>query len=153
VLQTFNPDDNSGAGAVAFDLAHKQYFVSQLDHVPLRSTLERSRTFGPHKGHSIAIPFVATLDYVLTDALALAAVGDGLLAKVVGSGKTVRGPIAAIDILPPAMSPEAWKTVLGAIDRRYAEVFVERLMRWREGHIAVTIEGSSLLVAATGVRR
>jgi hypothetical protein len=51
------------------------------------------------------------------------------------------------------MSPEAWKTVLGVIDRRNAEPVVERLMRWREGHIAVTIEGASLLVAATGVRR
>jgi hypothetical protein len=153
VLQTFNPDDKSGAGAIAFDLAHKQYFTSQLDNIPLRSTLERNRTFGPHKGHSIAVPFVATLDYVLTDNLALAGVGDGLLAKVVGAGKTVPGPIAAIDILPPAMSPEAWKTVLGVIDRRNAEPVVERLMRWREGHIAVTIEGASLLVAATGVRR
>lgn len=153
VLQTFNPDDKSGAGAIALDLAHKKFFASQLDEVPLRSTLERNRTFGPHKGHSIAVPFVATLDYVLTDSLALAAVGDGLLAKIVGSGRTVPGPLATLDILPPAMSPEAWKTIIGAIDRRYAEVFVDRMMRWREGHIAVTIEGSSLLVAATGVRR
>lgn len=153
VLQTFDPDDKSGAGAVALDLVHKKFFANQLDEVPLRSTLERNRTFGPHKGHSLAVPFVATLDYVLTDTLALAAVGDGLLARIVGTGRTVPGPIAAIDILPPAMSPEAWKTVLGAIDRRYAEVLVERLMRWREGHIAVTIEGASLLVAATGVRR
>ncbi len=153
VLQSFDPEDKSGAGAVALDLVHKKFFASQLDEVPLRSTLERNRTYGPHKGHSLAVPFVATLDYVLTDTLALAAVGDGLLAKIVGTGKTVPGPIASIDILPPAMSPEAWKTILGAIDRRYAEVLVERLMRWREGHIAVTIEGSSLLVAATGVRR
>lgn len=153
VLQGFDPDDKSGAGAVALDLVHKKFFASQLDEVPLRSTLERSRTYGPHKGHSLSVPFVATLDYVLTDTLALAAVGDGLLAKIVGSGRTVPGPIASIDILPPAMSPEAWRTVLGAIDRRYAETLVERLMRWREGHIAVTIEGTTLLVAATGVRR
>ena len=153
VLQTFNPDDKSGAGAVALDLAHKQYFTAQLDNIPLRSTLERNRTYGPHKGHSISVPFVATLDYVLTDRLALAGVGDGLLAKVVGTGKTVPGPIAALDIIPSAMSPEAWKTVLGVIDQRHAEAFVERLMRWREGHIAVTLEGASLLVAATGVRR
>lgn len=153
VLQTFDPADRSGSGAITLDLAHKKFFASQLDEIPLRSTLERNRTFGPHKGHSIAVPFVATLDYVLTDKLALAAVGEGLLAKVVGTGRTVAGPIGAVDILPPAMSPEAWKTILGMIDRSYAEVLVERLMRWREGHIAVTIEGSSLLVAATGVRR
>ncbi len=153
VLQSFDPDDKSGAGAISLDLVHKKFFASQLDEVPLRSTLERNRRFGPHKGHSLAVPFVATLEYVLTDSLALAAVGDGLLAKIVGSGKTVPGPIASIDILPPAMSSEAWKMVLGVIDRRYAEVLVARLMRWREGHIAVTLEGSSLLVAATGVRR
>jgi len=153
VLQAFDPDDKSGAGAVVFDLAHQKFFASQLDELPMRSTLERRRTFGPHAGHSISIPFVATLDYVLTDKLAMAAVGDGLLGKVVGAGKTVPGPVGSIDIFPPAMSAEAWRTLLGAIDRRNAEAFVERLLRWREGHIAVTIEGASLLVAATGVRR
>jgi len=153
VLQAFDPDDKSGAGAVVLDLAHQKFFASQLDELPMRSTLERRRTFGPHAGHSISIPFVATLDYVLTDKLAMAAVGDGLLAKVVGSGKTEPGPVASIDILPPAMSAEAWRTLLGALDRRDADVIVERLLRWREGHIAVTIEGTSLLVAATGVRR
>jgi hypothetical protein len=153
VLQGFNPDDKSGAGAFAFDLAHKTFFGSQLDEIPMRSALERNRTFGPHKGHSISIPFVATIEYVLTDKVALAAVGEGLLAKVVGTGTLVPGQVAAIDILPQAMSAEAWKTILEAIDRRSAEGLVERLMRWREGHVAVTIEGTSLLVAATGVRR
>jgi len=153
VLQAFDPDDKSGAGAFALDLAHKTFFASQLDEIPMRSTLERNRTFGPHKGHSITIPFVATIEYVLTDKLALGAVGEGLLAKVVGTGTLLPGPVAAIDILPPAMSAEAWKTIIESLDRRSAEGLVERLMRWREGHIAVTIEGTSLLVAATGVRR
>jgi hypothetical protein len=153
VLLSFDPDDKSGSGAVALDLAHKKFFASQLDDVPMRSTLERSRKFGPHAGHSLSIPFVASVDYVLTDTLAFAAVGDGLLAKIVGGGGGARGPLAAIDIIPAAMSVDAWKTIFGAIDRRNAAVFVERLMRWRDGHVAVTIEGSSLVVSAAGTRR
>ncbi|MDB4963034.1 MAG: hypothetical protein JWP01_3033 [Myxococcales bacterium] len=153
VLLSFDPDDKSGSGAIALDLAHKKFFASQLDDVPMRSTLERSRTYGPHAGHSLSIPFVATVDYVLTDTLALAAVGDGLLARVVGGGGGTRGPLAAIDVVPAAMSVQAWKTIVGAIDRRNAAVFVERLMRWREGHVAVTIEGTSLMLSAAGTRR
>ncbi len=153
VLQSFDPDQKSGAGAVALDLAHKRYFESRLDDIPLRGTLERSRTFGPHKGHSLSVPFVASVDYVLTDSLALAAIGDGLLKVVVGSGATVLGPIAAIDIVPAGLSPDAWKMMIDALDLGHTDRIVERLLRWHDGHVAVTVEGSSLVLTAVGNRR
>ncbi len=153
VLRSLDPDDRSGTGAVSLDLVHERYFDALLDEVPLRSTLERSRTYGPHKGHRLSVPFVATLDYVLTDHLALAGVGDGLLMQLVGTGAVVTGPIAAIDIAPPALSAEAWQMLLRSADIGSAEDVVAHLMRWREGHIAVTLEGTSLVVTATGIRR
>ncbi len=153
VLQSFDPDEKAGSGAVALDLAHKRYFESRLDDIPLRGTLERSRSFGPHKGHSLSVPFVASIDYVLTDSLALAAIGDGLLKSIVGSGATVKGPVAAIDLVPGGLSPEAWKTLLDLLDVGRTERIVERLLRWRDGHIAVTAEGSSLVLSAVGNRR
>jgi hypothetical protein len=152
VLRSYDPDDRSGTGALALDLAHKRYFEALLDEIPLRSTLERSRTFGPHKGHNLSVPFVASLDYVLTDHLALAGVGDGLLVQMLGTGM-VKGPVAAIDIAPPALPAEAWKMLLRTIGIGSVDDVVTQLMRWRDGHIAVTIEGTSLVVTATGNRR
>lgn len=153
VLQSFEPDQRSGAGMISLELAHKRYFQSRLDDIPLRSALERNRTFGPYQGHSLSVPLVASVDYVLTDAVALAAVGDGLLAKIVGTGATVAGPVAAIDIAPPGLPAEAWKALLEALDFRRTDRIVERLMRWRDGHVAVTVEGSTLVVSAVGNRR
>jgi hypothetical protein len=152
-LVALDPDQKSGSGVVALDLSHKRYFAARLDDVPARSLIERSRTFGPHKGHSLAVPFVATVDYVLTDALALAAVGDGLLARVVGTGATVPGPIAAIDIAPPALSADAWKFLLGALDVGRTDRIVERLLRWRDGHASLSVQGTSLVLSASGNRR
>ena len=153
VLRSLDPDDKSGTGAVSLDLAQKRYFEALLDKVPLRSTLERSRTYGPHKGHSLSVPFVATLDYVLTDQLALAGVGDGLLMQMLGAGGMIKGPVAAIDIAPPALSPEGWRLLLASIGIGRVDDVVAQLMRWRDGHIAVTIDGTSLVVTATGNRR
>ena len=153
VLRSLDPDDKSGTGALSLDLAHKRYFNALLVEVPLRSTLERRRTYGPHKGHSLSVPFVATLDYVLTDQLALAGVGDGLLMKMLGAGGMMKGPVAAIDVAPPALSAEGWHMLLAAIGIRRVDDVVAQLMRWRDGHIAVTIDGTSLVVTAAGNRR
>lgn len=153
VLRTFDPADRSGTGAVGFDLVHDRYFAARLDEIPFRSTLERSRTFGPHAGHRLTVPMIATLDYVLTAQLALAGIGDGLLGTLVGTGAVTRGPLAAIDIAPPALGPDAWTALVRLIGVRGAEDVVEQLLRWRDGHIAITIEGTSLVVAAAGNRR
>jgi len=138
---------------VALDLAHKRYFSAKLDDIPARSMLERSRTYGPHKGHSITVPFLASVDYVLTDTLALAGIGDGVMMKLVGSGATVKGPLAAVDIAPPALSADAWTMILDALDIRHGDRIVERLLRWRDGHVALTLDGSELIVSAAGNRR
>lgn len=152
-LVALDADKKEGSGVVALDLAHKRYFAARLDDVPARSLIERSRTFGPHKGHSLAVPFVASIDYVLTDTLALGAVGDGLLARVVGTGATVRGPIAAVDVAPPALSADTWKTVISALDIGRADRIVERLLRWHDGHASLSVQGTSLVLSASGNRR
>lgn len=153
VLRTFEPDGKSGTGAVSLDLAHDRYLAALLDEVPMRSTLERSRTFGPHAGHTLSVPFVATLDYVLTDHLALAGIGDGLLARLVGDGAVLPGPLVAIDVVPPALTREAWRALVKNLGLYSSDAVVDQLLRWRDGHIAVTIEGTSLVVRAAGNRR
>ncbi|MDX2092408.1 MAG: hypothetical protein SFX73_31380 [Kofleriaceae bacterium] len=142
-----------GAGVVALDLAHARFFASQLDNIPMRSTLERSRTFGPLAGHSLSIPFVASVDYVLTDELALAGMGDGLLARVVGSGKPVDGPLASIDLIPGGLPGDTWVTIAEAIGLPRAERIVERMRAWKDGHFRVAVEGNALVLTATGTRR
>jgi hypothetical protein len=150
-VQRLDLDDKSGAGVVSLDLVHKRYLASLLDQVPMRDTLERNKKFGPLAGHTIAIPFMFSFDYVLNDKLAYAAMGDGLLASTVGAGKATPGPIAAIDLFPPAMPVATWKDLAELAD--VPESFVDRLLRWREAHVSLAIEGSSLVLAASGTRR
>lgn len=151
VVQRVDIDDKSGAGVVSLDLVHERWFANQLDQIPGRSALERDRKFGPLAGHSISIPLVFSFDYVLSDQLAYVAMGDGVLAKTIGNGKSVSGPIAAVDLYPPMLSPETWKGLLELAD--LPESLADRLLRWREGHISIAIEGTSLVLAASGTRR
>ncbi|MFN0253501.1 MAG: hypothetical protein ACKV2T_41920 [Kofleriaceae bacterium] len=150
-IQRIDLEDKSGAGVVSLDLVHKRHLASLLDEVPMRDTLERGKKFGPLAGHTIAIPFMFSFDYVLTDKLGYVAMGDGLLASTVGGGKTTPGPIAAVDLFPPAISAETWKDLFELAD--LPESFVDRLLRWREAHVSLAIEGTSLVLAASGTRR
>jgi hypothetical protein len=43
--------------------------------------------------------------------------------------------------------------LLRSIGIRRVDEIVAQLMRWRDGHIAVTIDGTSLVVTAAGNRR
>lgn len=155
VIKSFDPDGKSGSGAVALDLAHSRAFAGMLDEIPLRSTLERKATFGPHAGKSLSIPFsgLPTIEYVLTDKLALAGAGDGVLASLVGKGGTTPGPLAAISIVPSRMSVESWTALFELADLPRARRAAELIQGWREAKLALTIEGTSLVVSASGTRR
>jgi hypothetical protein len=162
MLLTFDPDTTSGSGAVALDLSGPAFLERQLDRIPLRRGLERARTFGAHKGFSIDIPFSVTVEYVLERHLAIAALGDGVLARLVGPGaNTAATPIFALDIAPPAMSAAAWEIVLqSALERQLSgaaspatRTAAQHLLRWRGGHVAVTAEASEIVVTASGDRR
>jgi len=148
VLKKLDPDDKSGEGVASVDLVNKRYLASMLDEVPMRSTFESARKFGPLDGYRIKVPFVATVDYVLTDRVGYVAMGDHLLEQMVGRGGTVHGPIAALDIIPGQLSEDAWAFALDALDvpRRAAKL----VTKWRDAHVLITVEGSSLVVAARG---
>ena len=151
-IRTFDPDEREGTGAVALDLSHKSFFAGQLDQIPLRSTLERKRTFGPYAGKSISIPMFLTIDYVLTDQLALAAVGDGLLVQLVARGGTTPGPLAGVAVQPAGLSVEAWAELLALADVPRARTVAQQLQSWRDVRVNLTIEGSRLVLTAAGVR-
>jgi len=163
VLLGFDPDSTSGSGAIALDLASPAFLERQLDRIPLRRRLERPRTFGAHHGFAIEIPFSVTIEYVLEHDLALAALGEGILARLVGPGPGAAGapPIFALDVAPPAMSAAAWEIVVNAALERQlsgtpgpaAKRVVEHLMQWREGHVAVTADATEIVLTASGVRR
>ncbi|HEU0033797.1 MAG TPA: hypothetical protein VFQ53_24385 [Kofleriaceae bacterium] len=153
VLQSFDPDDKSGAGAVALDVTSKRALASLLDQIPLRSKFESTAKFGPYTGKHLSIPFGPKLDYVLTDQVAFAAMGEGLLARLVGNGGPARTPsLLAIDLWPANLSREAWLWLLEAIDLPAPRI-TDQLMRWREVHIAVAIDGPRLVIDLAGARK
>jgi hypothetical protein len=163
VLLGFDPDTTSGSGAVALDISSPAFLERQLDRIPLRRTLERARTFGAHKGYSIEIPFSVTIEYLLERGLAIAALGDGVVARLVGpgAGGPAAPPIFALDVAPPAMSVAAWEILIHALVTREltgtpspaAKRAAQHLAQWREGHLAVTADPTEIVVTASGARR
>lgn len=154
MLHELDLDEPSGRGAIALELAHRRYFASQLDQIPLRSRLESRRTFGPHDGKRLSIPFGPELDYVLTDQLALAAMGSNLLAQVVGTGKLAPGPILALHVAPHAWTEDTWRSALKLVgnDHLFGERFLKLLLRWREGHFMLALDGTRVVLTANGTR-
>ncbi|HMG24575.1 MAG TPA: hypothetical protein VK607_24730, partial [Kofleriaceae bacterium] len=161
VLVNFDPDRTSGSGAIALDVTSPAFLDRQLDRIPLRHALERARTFGPYRGHAISIPFSVTIEYVLDRQLAIAALGEGLVARLVAPGPAQPPPIAALDLAPPAMSARGWEAVIdgiaeGRIDGTPGPATrraVAHLMAWRDAHLAVTADGGEIVVTASGRRR
>ncbi len=164
MLLGFDPDKASGSGAIALDIGSPAFLERQLDRIPLRKSLESPRSFGPYKGFSIDIPFSVTVDYVLDQKIALVALGEGLLAKVVAPGPPRAAspvPIVALDVTPSAMSAQAWEILVHALTQQsfsgspgpVTKRFVEHLMRWRDAHLAVTAEPTELVFTASGDRR
>jgi hypothetical protein len=154
IVVQFDPDDKSGVGAVSLDLAHKRFISEQLDQVPMRSRLEKDRTFGQYKGKHLSVPFVATVDYVLNDNLFIAAMGDGMLARL-GTGAPASGapPIASVDVLPAGLKPDVWQWLFEQIDAPSPPRLAQRLQNWQSLHVGARLDGTSLLIEAAGTRR
>jgi hypothetical protein len=151
MLLSFNPDDPSGTGAIALDLSSKAFFASMLDRIPMRSHLEKDKRFGAHNGHHVGIPMIPDFDYVLEDHLAIAAMGDGVLDKVVAAGPAVPAPLFAVDIRPEKLPAKAWEWLLDNTNMvGNAKRLTEQLQRWRDGHLSLAIDGDALVLDAAG---
>jgi hypothetical protein len=155
ILQSFDPDEKEGTGVVAFDVTSKQYFASLLDEIPLRSKLESSRKYGAHAGRQLSIPFGPTVDYVLTDRLVLAGVGDGLLARAVGApgGQPGSSPVFALDLAPAGLTTGAWEFLLRTARFPFSRRVAERLQSWRAAHLSIKVDQTRLVFEANGTRR
>jgi hypothetical protein len=165
VVLGFDPAAMSGSGALAFDITSAAFFERQLDRIPLRRAIERTRMFGDHRGVRIAIPFSVTLEYILEPTLAIVGIGDGVIDKLVASGPVGPAaeptPIFALDAAPPAMSAQSWEAVLHALAEQQltgapssaVQRIVQHLLRWRAARLAVTAEPTALVVTVTGSRR
>jgi hypothetical protein len=153
-VHSFDPGEKSGTGAVSLDLSNAKFFRAQLDDIPGRSAFERSRTFGVYKGKHVSVPFVGAGDYVLDDHVAIAAMGDGLLAKIGTQGAAGDAPpLLSIDLRPPGMSASVWEWLLAQLELPNPKRFAQRLMTWSELHVGARIAGDRMLVEAAGNRR
>ncbi|HEY4241737.1 MAG TPA: hypothetical protein VGM88_18070 [Kofleriaceae bacterium] len=144
-----------GAGAVSLDVAGAAYIRQKLDEIPGRGMLERDRSFGPYKGKHLSIPFgPPAFDYVVTDQVVLAAMGEDVLTHVIaGTAASAPPPVFALDVEPPALPAATWEDLFRALDLRHAQAVAAQLMGWRDIHFAIRVEGTSLVLAATGDRQ
>ena len=85
----------------------------------------------------------------------MVAIGDGLLETLVTGAPAAATPIFAIDVRPPAMKDDAWEWLFGHLfqNNLRGKIVTDHLMRWRDGHIAVSIEHDALVIDAYGNRR
>lgn len=151
-LQSLDTDDKSGVGAISADLSSSRFINSQLDEVPMRSRLEKDRQFGIYKGKHLSVPFVATVDYVLSDKMFIAAMGDGVLTKI-GTGTPERSDIASVDVIPSGLPVDTWEWLFYQVHLPNQKRVAQRLQSWQQLHVGARHDGNALLIEATGTRR
>lgn len=152
-VHSLDPDDKSGTGAVSLDLSHRRYFAQLLDQIPMRTKLERSRTFGAYQGKHLSVPFVATVDYVLDDRVFLAAMGDGMLERAATGATAAQPAVLAIDVVPQGLPVDVWQWLFEQADLPSPARLAERLQRWRDIHIGAHLDRDRLVIEAQGNRR
>jgi hypothetical protein len=156
-LRAYDPDSfDNVAGAAAADLSDPRTINQLLDRVPMRKHLESDRTFGGLPGHSLHVPMVGRIDYVLTDHLVIVAKQDGLLDKIAMPGNAAAPPLVSLEIAPPALSPQAWAALLNMVvpgGLTHPEAAAQQLLRWRDAHVSLAIDGTSLVLDTSGDRR
>jgi hypothetical protein len=154
-ITALDPGNLEGRGAVAAEISDRRQIDRMMDFTG-RSMFEKKKKFGPLDGVTLSAPMIPTVDYILTADRAMAAVGDGLLAQVVGDGSTASGVLAAIELRPAGLTKAAWSFLLeNAADVRREgarEDTIRRLNRWKLATFEVTLEGDLLHVRARGER-
>jgi hypothetical protein len=153
-VMTLDPAQHSGTGIVAADLGDASYARGLLDQIPHRSLLESDHTYGATAGHHISIPFLISLDYVLTDRLGLLAVGDGLMDKLAAPAPPSPPTVLSLDLIVPGFSEDTWRWLIRSVtDKSFANRATSLLQRWHDGHLRVTIDHDALVIEASGNRR
>ncbi|HEX4452565.1 MAG TPA: hypothetical protein VH143_16925 [Kofleriaceae bacterium] len=153
VVETFSPEPPSGTGAVSLDLTSRTHVAKLLDEIP-RVAFQSERAFGRYKGVHVSLPLVASMDYVLDDRVAIAAMGDGVLDQLVAGAPPSNVPIFAFDIRPPGLSEATWHFMFDALFGKHtAELMTTELEHWLDGHISLAIDQDALVLDASGNRR
>lgn len=150
IVLSVDPGDKSGAGAVAMDLASGAFLQGYVDKA---SHFASDKTFGPYRGHHVSIPFVAKLDYVFDDKLAIAAMGDGVMDRVAAGAPRGVPPMFSVSVVPDGMPQDAWVWLLDQIDAPSPKHLVERFQSWAELHATAALDGSTLVVEVAGTHK
>jgi hypothetical protein len=146
----------SGRGAVALSLDHRRYFDHLLGEVTGRSLFEHDRTFGAIAGHRLSVPTLPDVDYVLDAHRGAIAVGDGVLAELLGDGGDAAAPLAELTVRPGKLPDAAWKAalqLLGLGGDRAAATLLRELGRWKEAALTLTLDGQALVLTGRGAYR
>ena len=149
-IQTLDLANTTGTGAVSLDLSSTKLITRYLDKIPMRSAVERDRTWHGVAGHHLGIPFGPAVDYVLDDTHLIAAMGDDMMEKVLAPGAKAVTHLLQLDIIPAGLPKSAWDLLR---ELPVGRALVRELAAWRDGHIAVTLEGTTLVIEARGNRR
>jgi len=95
---------------------------------------------------------VVSFDYVLTDQLRIAAMGDKVL-ETIGGGSTAAPPALELSIRPQGLPAGVWQFLLEQLGVDNAKRGVQRLMLWSELAVSGQLDGTTLTLTARAARR
>lgn len=155
-LRSFNPKDKYAAtGVVSLDVTSTKFITDQLDQIPARSFLEKKHTWGSYTGHSLSVPTVGSVDYVLTKNEAIIAKGSGLMDQVTGQGTSAPATLVSLHLSPGSLTAGAWDGLvkLAGIDSKQVSTLLALLAHFGEAHLTLSLDGNDLVLEAAGNRR
>jgi hypothetical protein len=148
----------AGHLALYLTLTDRRGIARQLDQIPGRSWLERKRTIAGTEVRVLGgIPGLPSFSYRLTDADFTAAIGDGVMERVLGEAAPGAGAdeLFALALSPgrlpglPGLLEMALQNLEGRGSREAARALAGRLGRYESLTARASLDGDSLLLRAT----
>jgi hypothetical protein len=157
-------DDMSGAGAMHLVLADRNLIAAQLESIPARSLFERTRRVAGLPVQVLSVPGLPSIMYRQAGDRFTLAVGDGVMAEVLGTeagnpdqpaGDEARGPELAHLHIQPQRLPQLGQLLAIALSalavpaaRPTAAAIAERLSQYDQASLSARLDGNSVAISA-----
>jgi hypothetical protein len=144
-------------GAFYADLTTDKMLSAAIAGIPGIETFSKRRKVGSAQVVDVSVPFFISLTYHLSTNLAVAAIGDGIVEKLLAPGSPRAGALFHLSLRPNDIPVETWDMFLEyVLEVRRPEArqrTIARVRKWQTADIDATLDGSRIVITAAGTRR
>jgi hypothetical protein len=144
-------------GAFYADLSSDKMLSAAISDIPGIDTFSKRRKVGSAQVVDVSVPFFISLTYHLSTNLAVAAIGDGIVEKLLAPGNPRAGALFHLSLRPNDIPVETWdmflEYVLEVKRPEARQRTITRVRTWQTADIDATIDGSRIVITAAGARR